>query len=210
MNDGLQWIPTAYDTGYTIVFVENRSPSEMFADLGFTAPAIVDLTKGEADQIMMLDDDETVGDLDFVDVEDDGLATLLTTAGFFPRPQSIIRAGHAGTWAYLVESWYSHAASDESLSRISAGTRAVAVHASEAGFTRVTCADKGAVVFSSEPGLPHLSIGRMPDFLQRFDTRTGESVGVALLRFLEEEFGIGISVQSNEEGKLAAVAVPEE
>lgn len=196
MTNGLRWISDAYDMGYTVVLCEGISPEEVLSRMGFTEDRVFPLSYDEADGIVLLRDDETVSDLEFIDPEDEETAERLERGGFLSRPRSIVRVGGSGGWAYSLERFFANSSDDELLAALSKDTRVFALHRNGGkAFSVASFASYGVVHCSFEIGAPWDVPDVMPAELSEFvapGEDEDEMDDEAFLRFLEQKYGIGI------------------
>ncbi|SDC13154.1 DUF6461 domain-containing protein [Streptomyces prasinopilosus] len=202
-ENGLRWIADAYDTSFTLTLAENLSPYELLCRVGAEERHIVPLTRSAAYELLLRDEEDPLGDLDFLDREDEATIAGLTGAGFLPAPPvTIVRAGSVAGWAYALEESHDHTATH--LAALSERGRAFCVHRDAKGFSRVDHARHGEVVTSFEPGLPHLTHGVPAEAALGFVHGGDEPGDVAFLRFLEGELGIHLPWEETEAELLAA------
>ncbi|WJV49081.1 DUF6461 domain-containing protein [Streptomyces flavofungini] len=196
-HKGLSWIADAYDIGFTLTLGEGLSPHELLRGVGAEEHRIVPLSCSAASELLLRDEEDHIGDLDFLDREDEAAVARLTDGGFLPTPpDAIVRAGAVAGWAYALEEFSCH--TGEHIAALSRRGRALCVHRSAAGFSRVDYALRGEAVTSFEPGLPHLTNGVPAEEALGF-THDGDEAGdVAFLRFLEDRFGISIPWEETE------------
>ncbi|MEV0368922.1 DUF6461 domain-containing protein [Streptomyces sp. NPDC050636] len=196
MDNGLRWISDAYDLGYTVVLCEGISPAEMLSRMGFAEDRVCPLSYEEVEEIMFLGDDGTVADLEFIDPEDEESAARLERCGFLAQPESIVRAGGSGGWAYSIEPHFANSSDEELLAALSRDTRVFALHNNGGkGFTTASFASFGVVHCSFEIGAPWDVPEVMPEELSDFvapGEGDEEKDDEAFLRFLEQKYGISI------------------
>ncbi|MEO3841408.1 DUF6461 domain-containing protein [Streptomyces sp. B22F1] len=190
MSSGLRWIATEYELGYTFTLCEGIEPRELLVRMGAKLEHIHELTSDAVAELQMWPEDGHLGDLDFLDWEDEALVARLTDAGFLSHPEVIVRASAVSGWAYAIEDVSTRATAF--LPALSRGTRAYTVFRSANGERQIGYARDGQVLAYYEPGMPHLGgVGAkegVPGFVY-----SGQGLAdVAFLRFLEREHGIYI------------------
>ncbi|MCA1273534.1 DUF6461 domain-containing protein [Streptomyces rubiginosohelvolus] len=190
MANGLRWISTAYDLGYTFTLCEGIRPQDLLVRMGTEPHRLQELSDDAVAELQMRPEDGHLNDLDFLDWEDESLVSRLTEGGFLSHPEAIVRAGAVPGWAYAVENITSRAPAH--LAALSQGTRAYTVFRSVNGEHEVGYAVDGQVLAYYEPVVRHTAEPderRVPGFEYSGD----EPPDVAFLRFLEIEHGIHIS-----------------
>ncbi|TJZ56850.1 hypothetical protein FCH28_04860 [Streptomyces piniterrae] len=207
MTNGLRWISEAYDMGYTVVLCEGISPEEMLSRMGFAEDQVFPLSRDQADDILCLDDEGTASDLEFIDPEDEETIERLERCGFLSRPESIVRVGGHGGWAYALEAFFANSSDEELLASLSKDTRVFALHCNGGkGFGVASFASFGVVHCSFEIGAPWDVPDVMPEELTEFVApEDDEPDAVAFLRFLETTYGIYVPWSEAEtEARLSA------
>ncbi|MFH9391627.1 DUF6461 domain-containing protein [Streptomyces sp. NPDC017556] len=189
MANGLRWISTAYDLGYTFTLCEGIGPRDLLVRMGAEPHHLHELSDDVVAELRMRPEDGHLSDLDFLDREDESLVARLTAAGFLSHPGVLVRAGAVPGWAYAIESITSRA--PDHLAALSQGTRAYTVFRSVNGEHEVGYAVDGRVLAYYEPGVRHSADAderRVPGFAY-----TGEEPpDAAFLRFLESAHGIRV------------------
>ncbi|WBB58797.1 DUF6461 domain-containing protein [Streptomyces sp. WMMC500] len=191
MASGLRWIATAYDLGYTFTLCEGIEPRELLGRMGAEPRHIHELTNDAVAELQMWPEDGHLGDLEFLDWEDEAWVARLTEAGFLSHPEVLVRAGSVPGWAYAIEDISSRAPAY--LTALSRGTRAYTVFRGVNGEHQVGYARDGQVLAYYEPGLPHLGGVGAREGVPGFVYSGQELPDVAFLRFLEDEYGIYIA-----------------
>ncbi|WP_419992683.1 DUF6461 domain-containing protein [Streptomyces boninensis] len=193
MANGLRWIATTYDLGYTFTLCEGIEPRELLVRMGAETQHIHELSNEAVAELQMRTEEDHLSDLEFLDWEDEALVTRLTEAGFLSQPEVIVRAGAIPGWAYAIENMSSRAPGH--LAALSRGTRAYTVFRSVNGEHQVGCARDGQVLAYYEPRMPHLGGTGVEQEVPGFDYSGEELPDSAFLRFLEREHGIYVSWQ---------------
>lgn len=191
MASGLRWIATEYDLGYTFTLCEGIEPRELLVRMGAEPQHVHELTADAVAELQARPEDGPLGDLEFLDREDEALVARLTEAGFLSHPEVLVRAGTVPGWAYAIENVSFHATAR--LAALSRGTRAYTVFRSVNGEHEVGYARDGKVLAYYEPGMPHLGGVGVGDGVPGFAHSGQELPDVAFLRFLESEHGIRIA-----------------
>ncbi|MEU7734385.1 hypothetical protein AB0B51_14795 [Streptomyces griseus] len=119
--NGLRWISTAYDLGYTFTLCEGIGPRDLLARMGAEPHHLHELSDDVVAELQMRPEDGHLSDLDFLDREDESLVARLTEAGFLSHPAVLVRAGAVPGWAYAIENITSRAPAH--LAALSHGTR---------------------------------------------------------------------------------------
>lgn len=192
MDNGLRWI-AGYDVGYTFTLCQGITPHELLVRIGAEPHQIHELTGLAVQELLMWPEDGHLGDLEFLDPEDEALVAQLTDAGFLSQPDAIVRAGAVRGWAYAIESYSSR--SRYHLGALSRGTRAYTVFRSGAGMQRVGHAVDGRVMSDYEPQEPGECTVPMDEQVPGFIYTGEEAPDVAFLGFLERELGVHVDWQ---------------
>ncbi|MEU4176791.1 DUF6461 domain-containing protein [Streptomyces sp. NPDC026589] len=190
MANGLRWISTAYDLGYTFTLCEGIGPQDLLVRMGAEPHHLHELSHDVVAELQMRPEDGHPSDLDFLDWENESLVSRLTEAGFLSHPGVLVRAGAVPGWAYAVESITSCAPAH--LPALSQGTRAYTVFRSVNGEHEIGYAVDGRVLAYYEHGVRH-SAGADAQGVPGFDYSGEELPDAAFLRFLESEHGIHLS-----------------
>ncbi|WP_234380184.1 DUF6461 domain-containing protein [Streptomyces sp. CMB-StM0423] len=189
--NGIRWIASAHDLGYTFTLCENITPEELLVRVGAEPQHIHEMTEDAAMEFLSREEDDPLGDLDFPDLDDEAHLSRLGEAGFLSRPEAIIRAGAVPGWAYAIEEF--SARSTAHLAALSRGTQTYSVYRSVNGEHQIGYARDGKVLaYVDQLMLRSGEVGAdegIPDF-----TYTDEELlDTAFLRFLEGKHGIAIA-----------------
>ncbi|MEV6477048.1 DUF6461 domain-containing protein [Streptomyces sp. NPDC051657] len=190
MANGLRWISTVYDLGYTFTLCEGIGPRDLLVRMGAKPHHLHELSDDAVAELQMRPEDGHLSDLDFLDWEDEGLVSRLTEAGFLTHPGVLVRAGTVPGWAYAVESITSRAPAH--LTALSHGTRAYTVFRGVNGEHQVGYAVDGRALAYYEHGVRH-SAGTDEQGVPGFAYSGEERPDAAFLRFLESEHGVHVS-----------------
>ncbi|WP_405466054.1 hypothetical protein OG333_36000 [Streptomyces anulatus] len=144
MANGLRWISTAYDLGYTFTLCEGIGPRDLLVRMGAEPHHLHELADDVVADLQMRPEGGHPSDLDFLDWEDESLVARLTEAGFLSHPGVLVRAGAVPGWSYAIESITSRAPAH--LAELSQGTRAYTVFRSVNGEHEVGYAVDGRVM----------------------------------------------------------------
>ncbi|MFD3680469.1 DUF6461 domain-containing protein [Streptomyces sp. NPDC058613] len=191
MANGLRWISTAYDFGYTFTLCEGIGPRDLLVRMGAEPHHLYELSDDAVTELHMRPEGGHLGDLDFLDWEDESLVSRLTEAGFLTHPGVLVRAGAVPGWAYAVENISSRAPAH--LAALSQGTRAYTVFRGVNGEHEVGYAVDGRVRAYYEPRVRHSGDVGIEQGVPGFDYSGEELPDAAFLRFLEREHGIHVS-----------------
>ncbi|MFJ7416756.1 DUF6461 domain-containing protein [Streptomyces sp. NPDC098077] len=191
MANGLRWISTAYDLGYTFTLCEGISPQDLLMRMGAEPHHLHELADDVVAELQMRPEDGHLSDLDFLDWEDESLVARLTEAGLLSHPEALVRAGAVPGWAYAIENYTRRASAH--LAALSQGTRAYTVFRSVNGEHEVGYAVDGRVLAYYEPHVGHPGGTGGELGVPGFEYSGEELPDAAFLRFLENEHGIHIS-----------------
>ncbi|WTD30601.1 DUF6461 domain-containing protein (plasmid) [Streptomyces anulatus] len=189
--NGLRWISTAYDLGYTFTLCEGIGPQDLLVRMGAEPHHLHELADDVVADLQMRPEDGHLSDLDFLDCEDESLVARLTEAGFLSHPGVLVRAGAVPGWAYAIENITSR--SPAHLAALSQGTRAYTVFRSVNGEHEVGYAVDGRVLAYYQPHVRHPGSADGEPGVPGFEYSGEEPPDVAFLRFLEREHGIHVS-----------------
>ncbi|MFK0149098.1 DUF6461 domain-containing protein [Streptomyces griseus] len=189
--NGLRWISTAYDLGYTFTLCEGIGPRDLLARMGAEPHHLHELSDDVVAELQMRPEDGHLSDLDFLDREDESLVARLTEAGFLSHPAVLVRAGAVPGWAYAIENITSRAPAH--LAALSHGTRAYTVFRSVNGEHEVGYAVNGRVLAYYQPQVGHSAGAGGEPGVPGFGYCGEELPDVTFLRFLEREHGIHVS-----------------
>ncbi|MEO3768659.1 DUF6461 domain-containing protein [Streptomyces sp. B8F3] len=190
MSNGLRWIATGYELGYTFTLCEGIGPRELLVRMGAELEHIHELTGDAVAELQVWPEEGRLGGLDFLDGQDEALVARLTEAGFLFHPEVIVRVGMVPGWAYAIEDVSSRATAF--LPALSRGTRAYTVFRSVNAEHQIGYAREGQVLAYDEPGMPHLGGVGAQEGVPGFVYSGEELADVAFLRFFEREHGICI------------------
>ncbi|MEW1930058.1 DUF6461 domain-containing protein [Streptomyces sp. NPDC088360] len=191
MENGLRWIASAYELGYTFTLCQGITPLELLVRIGAQPQRIHELTDLAVSELLMWPEDGHLSDLEFLDWEDEALVARLTEAGFLSQPDAIVRAGAIPGWTYAIESFSSR--TRYHLEALSRGTRVYTVFCSGAGMQRVGYARDGREVADYEPSGPGPGDAAQDEQVPGFTYNGEEMPDVAFLGFLERELGASIA-----------------
>ncbi|MFF0723227.1 DUF6461 domain-containing protein [Streptomyces sp. NPDC004134] len=191
MVNGIRWIANAHDLGYTFTLCENITPEELLVRLGAQRQHIHELTEDEAMEFLSREEDDPLGDIDFLDLEDEPLLSRLAEAGFLSCPEAIVRAGAVPGWAYAIEEF--SARSTAHLAALSRGTRTYSVYRSVNGEHEIGYARDGKVLTYCDQLTLRSGEAGADEAIPDFTYTDEELLDTAFLRFLEDKHGIAIA-----------------
>ena len=170
-----------------VTFIADRAPEDVLRILGADPDGVLPLTRSDADAIERHNaDPDSAGtefDHDNLDSED------LQARGFLEPDGKVVRAGQAGSWAYVIESAIPGIAQEDA-ALLSEGTTVYSVSQTINAAAWFTYAQDGEVRISCNP---FYAQGDLPVGLDPEELRVSGSTALkCVLKFLEEQAGITI------------------
>ncbi|WP_240930148.1 hypothetical protein [Streptomyces coryli] len=87
MANGLRWIATTYDLGYTFTLCEGLGPRDLLVRMGAEPRHIYELSNEAVAELQGRTEEGHLSDLEFLDWEDEALVARLTEVGFLSHPE---------------------------------------------------------------------------------------------------------------------------